>query len=108
MATWIIPTLTDTEFYVERVELDSVVFELTFAWNTREEKWFLSVADADGVALASGIKIVADWPLFQSVSNADMPAGTMLANDTSGAGLDPGLDDLGDRVLLMYQDAADG
>lgn len=105
MATWIIPTLADTEFYTERVELDGVVFALTFAWNTREEKWYLSIADADGVALASGIKIVADWPLFQSVSNTDMPKGMMIANDTSGAGLDPGLDELGGRVLLMYMDA---
>lgn len=106
MSTWIIPTLTDTENYTERVELDGVVFELTFAWNTRDGKWYLSVADAEGVALASGIKLVVDWSLFRSVSNADMPAGTMMAVDTSGAGLDPGLKELGERVLLMYRDAA--
>jgi hypothetical protein len=107
MATWLIPTLTDeTEHYIQRVELDSVVFELTFMWNTREEAWFLSVADADGVALASGIKIVADWQLFQSVSNPDMPAGAMMAVDTSGAGLKPGLLELGERVLLLYRDTA--
>ena len=105
MASRIIPTLEDTEHYTERVELDGVLFELTFMWNTRELAWFLSVADADSVALASGVKIVVDYPLFRSVSNADMPAGTMLAVDTSGAGLDPGLTDLGGRVLLMYEDA---
>jgi hypothetical protein len=105
MATWIISTRTDTEYYSKRVELDGVIYELTFAWNTREEVWMLSVADADGVALASGVKVVVDYQLFQSVSNADMPAGTMMALDTSGAGLDPGLKELGERVLLMYRDA---
>jgi hypothetical protein len=105
MATWIIPTRTDLESYTERVELDSVMFELTLTWNTREEVWMLSIADADGVALASGVKVVVDYPLFRSVSNADMPAGTMMALDTSGAGLDPGLNELGERVLLMYRDA---
>jgi hypothetical protein len=105
MATFIIPTRTDLEYYTERVELDGVVFELTFSWNTREEVWMISVADADGVALASGVKIVVDWELFRSVSNADMPEGIMMALDTSGAGLDPGLTELGERVILLYQEA---
>ena len=104
MATRIIPTLADSEHYSERVELDGTIYGLTFMWNTREEAWFLSVADADGVALVSGVKLVADWQLFQSVSNASMPPGEMVAVDTSGAGLDPGLTDLGERVLLMYQE----
>jgi hypothetical protein len=105
MATWVIPTRTDLEFYTEQVELGGVVYRLTFAWNLRDSAWYMSIADVDGVAIVSGIRIVVDYPLLNSVSNADRPTGLLLAIDTSGAGLDPGLEDLGDRVLLMHEEA---
>jgi hypothetical protein len=105
MATFIIPTRTDSEHYEEQVELDGVVYGLKFAWNHRASGWFLSLAKQDGTPILSGLRIVADWPLLHYCSHPDKPGGNLMAMDTSGAGLDPGLTELGSRVLLMYQEA---
>ena len=106
MATFVIPTKTDSEHYTQQVELDDVVYELLLAWNHRDGHWFLSVSLADGTPIMSGVRVVVDVPLLHYCGHPSKPAGTLVAVDTSGAGLDPGLIELGGRVLLMYEEAA--
>jgi len=99
-----IPTRTDLEAYEEQVDLDGAAYTLSFAWNRRDSSWYLSLADAAG-PIASGIRVVVDTPLTQFVASNRKPPGTLMALDTSGAGLDPGIDELGGRVQLLYLEA---
>ena len=97
-----IPTRSDLPFYDLQVTLDGVTYTLEFRWNVRAAGWFMAILDAEGVnVLRAGIRLVANWPL--EAYRADrQPRGVLMALDTSSSGLDPGRDDLGDRVQLVY------
>lgn len=86
----------------QRTALDGVEYVLQFDWNDRQKRWSFSLADQDEVPIVSGVTLVADWPLLSLVTDARRPLGELVAWDTSGAGLDPGLADLGDRVQFTY------
>ncbi len=95
-------TLTD---YTQRTILDGREYVLHLRWNGRSAKWFLSVLDQDESPIVQGIKIVADFPLLESAVDDRLPPGVLLALDTTQEGRDPGLTELGDRVVLVYQEA---
>jgi len=107
MSVFIIPTRTDVEHYEQQVDLDGAFYTLLFAWNHRAEAWFLSLSLSDGTPIMSGMKVVADTPLLHYCGHPSQPPGSIMAVDTSGAGERPGLDELGGRVLLMYQEASE-
>lgn len=99
---FIIPTRTDIEDYEIEVELSAVSFLLRFTWNYREEFWYLTISDVDGNVVAGNVKLVISKPLLLEVPGTDKPDGNLIAIDTSGADLEAGLNDLGERVLLMW------
>jgi hypothetical protein len=84
--------------------MSGVVYRLYLAWNTRGEYWAMSIGLTDGTMLAEGQPLRADWEVFRQVVSADMPPGRIICVDTSGAGLDPAFDDLGARVIVVYDD----
>jgi len=98
----IIPTSTTESWYQETVTLDGVDYVLSFAWSERVRRWYLDIATADGTALRSGLKIVADRPLTQRMTDDLRPAGELWSFDRKGEGIDPDIRDLGRRVFLLY------
>lgn len=98
----IIPLSNDTELYQLQVELDGVTYGLELRWNHVAEGWFISVLTSEDVRVVSGVRIVVDWPLFKRFADPRLPPGELMAQDTTGAQQDPGLEDLGKRVLLLY------
>jgi hypothetical protein len=91
----------DPNFSVQAT-LENVTYTLAFRWNVRASAWFMDVLAADGVTIIqSGIKLVCNWWLA-AYTTARQPPGAFMALDTSGASVDPGLDELGDRVKLIY------
>ena len=90
------------------VSLDDTDYRMTLWWNTRDARWFLSVALADGTALVSGVAVVVDYQLLQRFASVDLPPGMLLAVDTTGNGVEISQQsDLGDRVRLTYIPQAD-
>ena len=107
MATIILPTRTDgTQRYSFRSTLGGTLFGFEFIWNARDSSWWMALSDSSGNLLLSK-KIAVGTPLTWRYANAALPFGELLAFDTSGASVDPGLTDLGARVLLTFTDAAD-
>jgi uncharacterized protein DUF6983 len=111
---------TDREPLVEdwsqRTNLDGREYLLQFTWSRREERWYLSVADAAGAPIVSGVKLCAGWPVALRVSDPRCFPGELLVLDLSASGSagldlarasDPGLDDLGQRVVVLYMTPAD-
>ena len=98
----VIPTSTRESWYQETVTLDGVDFVLTCAWCERERRWYLDIATADGTVLRSGIKIVADRPLTQRMTDDLRPLGELWCLDWTGLDGDPDLRDLGARCALLY------
>lgn len=92
----------DTLLDLQTPPLEGVVYTLEIRWNIRIGAYFMKVYDQEGVTLlAAGLKLVANWPLG-AYGAGRQPPGAFVAIDTSGRGLDPGLDELGDRVKLVY------
>jgi hypothetical protein len=100
-----IPTSTTESHYSQIVKLDGSDFILDFDWNQREGKWYLSVSTASDGMIQGPVKVVADWPLIYPRKDPPLPPGSLVAIDTTGEGLDPGLSDFGTRVRLVYLDS---
>lgn len=83
------------------VQIDELTFTLDLLWNSRVEKWSMSMSDGDG-AIFSGHALSLDYPVLQAYNDRRSPPGELLLVDTSDQQLEPGLDDLGERVLLLY------
>lgn len=108
MTQRIVDTLTDgTTAYDQRVELDGEEYLLRFRWNSRIDRWFLSIDGLDGVPRLTGAAVSLGIPLNRRAVNG--PPGAFIALSESGDD-SPGLLDLGGRVKLYYvspDDAAD-
>ena len=114
-----INTSTELSDYQQITSLDGSDFILRFLFNQREAKWYLDIADKDGVAIVNGIKIVVGISLLRKVTDARRPPGLLTAMDTTvrdiedfAAGdqslqIDPGLNDLGAGVILIYYPRAE-
>lgn len=106
MATVIIPTSTTETSYTLTVELDGIDYGMRLHWSEREEAWYLDLYTASDALLIGALRVVADWPLLMHVPASKRPPGELLAVDTTGSGVDPGVSELGERVVLAYVEAA--
>jgi len=104
MSVQTIPTFSDP-YSTQRTDLEGKGYILLFDYSTREGCWYLSIRDIGGTPLASGLKMVCNWPLTYRLPNPGLPPGhlivtTRIAADDSP----PGLLDLaeGGRCELTY------
>ena len=99
-----IPTSSDP-YYVQRTDLEGKEYTLQFDWCTRESVWYLSIFDVEQVPLATGIKLVCNWPLTYRLADNRLPPGDLLVITKKEADdSPPGLADLaeGGRCELTY------
>lgn len=82
---------------------------LTFRWNARIGRWFLTVATESGTVIRECVPLAPDFPVLRGVRNAARPEGELYLADTQRAqGLeDPSVDSLGARHQLLYLDGED-
>jgi hypothetical protein len=107
MAVVTFPMRADLPSYGFQLELEGRSYGFVFRWNERESAWYFDVLDGDGELLRSGLKIVLDFPLFLRARSSAMPPGQLFAVDTGATGLDPGLNELGARVQLVYYESSE-
>ena len=110
--TYSIALPNDLPNFSTQVELDGTTYTLSFFWNYEDDavgagRWTMAIGQADGTPILSGIGVVVTFAIGQRfvASLAGMPPGALWFEDTTGAGLDPGLNDLGSRVVLYYHNA---
>lgn len=98
-----IPLPVDVPLFTMGITLDGREYSLLFDYCEREFRWYLSVSLADGTPLASGIKVIADWPILRQKVDGRLPPGILTTADVSGSGGEPpAFSDLGRRVKLWY------
>jgi hypothetical protein len=96
------PGLNDVDVTV-RVPLDGAFYAFRQRYNERAGTWMLDILTGDGAVLAQGIALRADAPVNLHLRARDgMLQGALMPLDTSGAGRDPGIGELGARVRLIY------
>lgn len=101
-----IKTLFDgTAHYTFRSNLDGVDYEFRLDWSERESRWYLSLYTAEGSLLCSQVKILSNWPMLRYYHHREgMPAGELIASNTTLDQTPPGLRELGvdKRCTLVY------
>ncbi len=103
MAVFTLPTRQDLSNYEVEVDLDQVTYRLRFKFNSRDEAWYMSVLDANGVILRAGIKLVSDWEILRLWRDTNVrPAGEIITLNLGEDLTKPGLEQLGTDTLLLY------
>jgi hypothetical protein len=102
-----LPTRTDSPHYDFEIDLDSVTYQIEFRWNDRAAAWFMEIRDVNGVQLLSGRRVVLGYPLLARFRDPRLPAGDIYAVDLTGSEVEPGVNDLGGRVSLLYYPRGD-
>lgn len=105
-----ITTIQGASAYSQRVVLDGETFVLEFNWNGREGAWYMTVSDAEGVALLASRKLSTNSPVlgrFRFV--VGLPKGEIYPIDLSNTLDYAGYADLGENrgVRLLYITAAE-
>lgn len=102
MAAIDLPNRPDLVRYSFGLELEGRSYGFEFYWNDRAAAWFFHLSDDNGDPILSGRRVSVGIPLLWRFADARLPPGELTAIDTAGAGVDPGLSDLGARVKLLY------
>jgi hypothetical protein len=107
MATRItLPVRSDLEAYSFVANLDGTNYLLAFRFNSRSALWAMDISTAAGTPILSGIPVQTNVALTERFRwNPAMPPGSFIPIDTSGNNGDAGRDDLGNNVVLLYQEA---
>ena len=103
---YLLPTSLTDSWYEQTVLLDGVAYRIRLAWAERDHHWYLDLETVSGFGIMYGKKVVADRPLTERLAMRDRPAGEIWCLDTTGAGIDPDLRDLGGRCVLIYVGAS--
>lgn len=87
------------------VELNEQDYVLRLRKNDRAQAWTLDILSGETEApIVCGVLLRPDAPLEHLSGVPGAPPGALLLLDRGGPG-DPGVDDLGERLALIYQEA---
>lgn len=106
MAIIQIPLRNDLDAYDFSIDLNGRTYNFDIAYNTRSSVWSLTISNADLVQLVGGIPLVVNSDLVNRFHREALPPGFLMLYDTSGSNQECGKNDLGDRCVLLYQEAA--
>ena len=108
MAAYTIPLPDQTPFFDQVTNLDGTDYLLSFRYNQREARFYLTIGAPDGTIYASGAALVCNWGLFRNVQDSRMPPGVLIVLPMGPDDTAPALGELGPgkRCELWYLDAA--
>lgn len=98
------PSSNTLEAYDYRIDMDGVLYHLTFRFNARDEFWYMDVQDGlDDTNLRMGVKLVSQWELLRTYKAAKAPEGKLTLIPQGADGLEAQtIAALGLDVLLTY------
>lgn len=99
-----LPLQTEVDKFTVRTTLLGAEYRLDFLWNTRDEHWYLSMFDATGTPIVQGVKVVIGNFILRTNRGQVRPRGWLVAIDKEGTDIDPGRNDLGTRVDIVFTD----
>ncbi len=104
-----IPFAPGVPFQRIEITIDSIPVIIDARWNSRDEAFYLDIFQQDETVIARGLKVVLGASMGRGYAYAsEFFQGTaMFAQDISGKAKECGIDDLGQRVVIWYLNAAD-
>lgn len=97
-----LPLIPSVPSYRVGTVLEGIQFIFDLHWNAREGAWYMDVSTEDDVLVRAGVKLTLGLPVGARVADDRFPQGGLYVIDTTGNGDEATLDDLGDRVVVMY------
>lgn len=100
----VVPTTSDA-FYQQTTTFEGITYLLTFAYNQRVQSYYLSIADASGVDIYNGVKLICNMALLRKCSDPRKPHGELFVISSTNDATPPGLQDLvagSGRCTLLY------
>lgn len=104
MATLELPVRSDLPSYEFQIDLEERIYTIRIQWNDRKERWVMNILTSEGVPVLMGITLLTNVGLIDQYLNisSEMPPGRFFCIDETGAGKNPGINDLGNDVKLFY------
>lgn len=101
--------LLQEPFFDITTELDGTSYLLSIRYNSREERYMLSISTPDGEEIAKGAALVCDWKLFSNVADDRLPPGMLMVTASGPDNSPPKLGELGFglRCELVYIEAVE-
>lgn len=88
-----------------RTILEGVQVVLYFDWNERDSRWQLSISDSSQNPILMSCPMNINEELISRFSIATLPPGRLMLWDSSKKNIEAGINDLGDRCRLLYQES---
>jgi hypothetical protein len=98
-----LPQTNGREFTLQ-TSLFGVRYQLRFFWNFRDSSWSVDLIGPDAVPIMQGGRVTLNYDVMAQVTDNRKPPGYLMFIDTSSRFLPPGVNDLGQRVRLTYND----
>ncbi len=99
------PVPTPTDGYphqTAQAQLGDAFFTVVWRWNARDGVWYFGLSDVDVSPIVSGVRVVLNADLLRGVSDSRRPPGAIAVVDPASRTAEPGLNDLGTRVKVVY------
>lgn len=106
MATLNLPVRSDVKSYTFTIDLNGATFTLRFRYNERGGIWFMDVADAQDNGIVNGVPVQTNVDLLSQTIKESLPDGLFIPIDETGNERDAGENDLGNDIILLFQEAS--
>ena len=106
MAIRIIPVDPDLVAQKFKISLDGVTYTFDLDFNDRSGRYRLNIFDTQENELIFGIPMLINYDLLKYHKyNPLLPQGTLFLVNLEEDNVDPGIDDLGSSVIMVYDEA---
>lgn len=107
MAIFEMPVRNDIAAYSFKIELDLVIYTLSFRYNKRMSSWIMDIADEQESPILMGIPVQTNVALINRFIDEQLPPGQFLCLDETGDQRSPDRDNFGLDIKLLYLDRSE-
>lgn len=104
MSFFSVPARNDLPWYTFKITLSSVLYTLTFRYNTRMTRWIIDLSDATGNLIVAGIPLLILRDLLAQYSTLPLPPGSLFCIDDTNQETQPTRYSFGVDHTLIYGD----
>lgn len=105
MAVRIVPTRIDISAYRQKVQLDGIQYDFAFSFNTRRDRWTMTIFNDAGEMLIGGVPLVLKQDLLRIYKHdTRLPQGRMFMFNFASENVEADRTNLTKDVFLMYED----